>query len=114
MPCWMRERCTMFVQGKSRRWLIIAGAILAVSLLVITPALAADIYDDDVVVIDEDVADDVYAVGETITVNATIDGDLIAAGRTLVLNGTVTGRSEEHTSELQSPTNLVCRLLLEK
>src|SRR5258706_5724509 len=27
---------------------------------------------------------------------------------------TVTGRSEEHTSELQSLTNLVCRLLLEK
>src|SRR5262249_58955440 len=25
-----------------------------------------------------------------------------------------TGRSEEHTSELQSLTNLVCRLLLEK
>src|SRR5256885_13105195 len=32
-------------------------------------------------------------------------------------DGTVTGagsRSEEHTSELQSPCNLVCRLLLEK
>src|SRR5256885_7094506 len=27
---------------------------------------------------------------------------------------TSTGRSEEHTSELQSPCNLVCRLLLEK
>src|SRR3989454_8969614 len=26
----------------------------------------------------------------------------------------VTARSEEHTSELQSPCNLVCRLLLEK
>src|SRR2546426_7607254 len=26
----------------------------------------------------------------------------------------VTNRSEEHTSELQSPCNLVCRLLLEK
>src|SRR5256885_12885415 len=26
----------------------------------------------------------------------------------------VMGRSEEHTSELQSPCNLVCRLLLEK
>src|SRR5688500_19970869 len=25
-----------------------------------------------------------------------------------------TGRSEEHTSELQSPCNLVCRLLLDK
>src|SRR5256885_4504779 len=30
-------------------------------------------------------------------------------------NSTITGgRSEEHTSELQSPCNLVCRLLLEK
>src|SRR5256885_5528279 len=28
--------------------------------------------------------------------------------------GTWNGRSEEHTSELQSPCNLVCRLLLEK
>src|SRR5256885_8580082 len=27
---------------------------------------------------------------------------------------TSAGRSEEHTSELQSPCNLVCRLLLEK
>src|SRR2546426_6842419 len=31
------------------------------------------------------------------------------AGETLAC-----GRSEEHTSELQSPCNLVCRLLLEK
>src|SRR2546426_9245189 len=28
--------------------------------------------------------------------------------------GGAKGRSEEHTSELQSPCNLVCRLLLEK
>src|SRR5688572_32101146 len=28
--------------------------------------------------------------------------------------GVGTGRSEEHTSELQSQSNLVCRLLLEK
>ena len=28
--------------------------------------------------------------------------------------GTLATRSEEHTSELQSRTNLVCRLLLEK
>src|SRR5258708_22571286 len=36
----------------------------------------------------------------------------------LILDGEVTwgkaGRSEEHTSELQSPDHLVCRLLLEK
>src|SRR5256885_2582260 len=30
------------------------------------------------------------------------------------LGSAVTIRSEEHTSELQSPCNLVCRLLLEK
>src|SRR3989454_2457680 len=29
-------------------------------------------------------------------------------------DGSVEARSEEHTSELQSPCNLVCRLLLEK
>src|SRR5256885_5265810 len=29
-------------------------------------------------------------------------------------SGTACRRSEEHTSELQSPCNLVCRLLLEK
>src|SRR5256885_9676551 len=31
-----------------------------------------------------------------------------------VLFNAMSGRSEEHTSELQSPCNLVCRLLLEK
>src|SRR2546426_5393610 len=30
------------------------------------------------------------------------------------VGATAAGRSEEHTSELQSPCNLVCRLLLEK
>src|SRR2546426_8859316 len=30
------------------------------------------------------------------------------------LRGAAVERSEEHTSELQSPCNLVCRLLLEK
>src|SRR2546426_5403193 len=36
------------------------------------------------------------------------------AGGTLVFSRLIEGRSEEHTSELQSPCNLVCRLLLEK
>src|SRR5205807_7396142 len=31
-----------------------------------------------------------------------------------VIGATILHRSEEHTSELQSPCNLVCRLLLEK
>src|SRR5256885_3159311 len=37
-----------------------------------------------------------------------------ASDRPLRLFGGGRGRSEEHTSELQSPCNLVCRLLLEK
>src|SRR3989454_3503932 len=32
----------------------------------------------------------------------------------LAADNEITARSEEHTSELQSPCNLVCRLLLEK
>src|SRR2546426_4016379 len=46
-----------------------------------------------------------------------VPGWTVAAGwisgrrRNLLLRG---ARSEEHTSELQSPCNLVCRLLLEK
>src|SRR5438094_1907872 len=32
----------------------------------------------------------------------------------LLVEDTAGGRSEEHTSELQSPYDLVCRLLLEK
>src|SRR5688500_19704618 len=35
-------------------------------------------------------------------------------GRSPVPEGFILTRSEEHTSELQSPCNLVCRLLLEK
>src|SRR2546430_8170927 len=46
--------------------------------------------------------------------------DLVQVGEALDLDGIAAGvaeehgRSEEHTSELQSQSNLVCRLLLEK
>src|SRR2546426_2307755 len=39
---------------------------------------------------------------------------LVAAGRNELAPVDKLDRSEEHTSELQSPCNLVCRLLLEK
>src|SRR3989454_3293712 len=35
-------------------------------------------------------------------------------GASAAVYGVLLARSEEHTSELQSPCNLVCRLLLEK
>src|SRR5256885_5451536 len=42
------------------------------------------------------------------------DGDVIALYRREMDVIVIHVRSEEHTSELQSPCNLVCRLLLEK
>src|SRR2546429_5192530 len=45
----------------------------------------------------------------------TVHGFGARAGYNLAAGlGTVNGRSEEHTSELQSRLHLVCRLLLEK
>src|SRR2546430_11969327 len=38
----------------------------------------------------------------------------LGLGRNGSISGNGSGRSEEHTSELQSQSNLVCRLLLEK
>src|SRR5688572_32278266 len=40
--------------------------------------------------------------------------DQLLAGELLKLGSDAVIRSEEHTSELQSQSNLVCRLLLEK
>src|SRR2546426_758079 len=45
---------------------------------------------------------------------AVLVGDPEKPGLYVVMNRFKPGRSEEHTSELQSPCNLVCRLLLEK
>src|SRR5256885_11574376 len=42
------------------------------------------------------------------------DGFEIARQDLQILSSDLESRSEEHTSELQSPCNLVCRLLLEK
>src|SRR5258708_19205183 len=41
-------------------------------------------------------------------------GAIVAVMRPRIRRGTEARRSEEHTSELQSPDHLVCRLLLEK
>src|SRR5258708_27476539 len=43
-----------------------------------------------------------------------IDKGLVDKDRVGAMGWSQGGRSEEHTSELQSPDHLVCRLLLEK
>src|SRR2546427_2862410 len=43
-----------------------------------------------------------------------VTGGAAAPGCDMAANDSAQSRSEEHTSELQSQSNLVCRLLLEK
>src|SRR2546430_4295427 len=64
---------------------------------------------------DVDGASKVALIGQTALMN--LFGDTDPVGRTIRIRGVpfaIVGRSEEHTSELQSQSNLVCRLLLEK
>src|SRR2546426_7333208 len=49
-----------------------------------------------------------------ITSNTVSSITIVKPGRLKCHAHPLAGRSEEHTSELQSPCNLVCRLLLEK
>src|SRR2546430_3031893 len=51
---------------------------------------------------------------ESTTANRLVECDRHRRGRRVAVAVHVHVRSEEHTSELQSQSNLVCRLLLEK
>src|SRR2546430_12515865 len=53
-----------------------------------------------------------YEVGAELLTRGARGVELTAAGRAFLDHARL--RSEEHTSELQSQSNLVCRLLLEK
>src|SRR5690606_42107161 len=60
---------------------------------------------------------DIRTIVPTLTGGTTTDDPIVftGSGDTMVrMSSGVSGRSEEHTSELQSRENLVCRLLLEK
>src|SRR5690348_17398563 len=54
------------------------------------------------------------ALGETMAVTMVIGNNPTVSLSLFAPQYTMTIRSEEHTSELQSPVHLVCRLLLEK
>src|SRR2546430_10416694 len=52
-----------------------------------------------------------YVIGLVLLIAVALAGDVVNGARRWLHVGV---RSEEHTSELQSQSNLVCRLLLEK
>src|SRR5438552_18018020 len=61
----------------------------------------------------------IYIFGDTVNVasrlaDQAVRGQILTSQETAALLGGFIRRSEEHTSELQSPDHLVCRLLLEK
>jgi hypothetical protein len=76
---------------KSWRLLVVFMVTLALGLVFVVPVFASEVISEEDIVIDEDIDDDVYAFGATVTVNATIDGDLVASGGVITINGTVTG-----------------------
>src|SRR5438046_7347898 len=57
---------------------------------------------------------DLPAAPPATAINRATPGRSLSAGFVVPRTAARRGRSEEHTSELQSLTNLVCRLLLEK
>src|SRR2546430_12903430 len=57
---------------------------------------------------------DVRSAGKELGARYVMEGSLRQGGTKLRLAVQLVDRSEEHTSELQSQSNLVCRLLLEK
>src|SRR5256885_10629161 len=56
----------------------------------------------------------ISCVGEVPGMRRRIESPSSASRESMTRVSTLPHRSEEHTSELQSPCNLVCRLLLEK
>src|SRR5256885_5982576 len=60
------------------------------------------------------IAVEVRLAAATLVCNYSLHGDIARVRVSGAGAGHTHARSEEHTSELQSPCNLVCRLLLEK
>ena len=67
--------------------------VLAGSLFVALPAQAIEFRAGQHVVVaaEEIVTDDLYATGETVTIDGRVDGDVITSGREIRVNGEVTG-----------------------
>src|SRR5699024_8959840 len=86
-----------------------------------TPAQSrqpADLVQDDMLELFDAPPGDRYQIIETLPVGSILAEDtglgIERSDGVVIIHVTQQGRSEEHTSELQSRFDLVCRLLLEK
>ncbi|MCZ7575028.1 MAG: polymer-forming cytoskeletal protein [Ardenticatenaceae bacterium] len=79
--------------ARSRTVLIVASLVLLIGLVVPVTALAAEVRSANQVVVGptEVVADDLYAFGNTVTIDGTVKGDLVTFATQVTINGTVEG-----------------------
>jgi len=76
-----------------RRLPLLIGLALVVGMLTAAPAWAVETRQGDRIEVGpgEVVNDDLYAFGNTVTVDGTVEGDLVASGSRVIVNGTVEG-----------------------
>ena len=74
-----------------RRLPLLIGLALVVGMLTAAPAWAVETRQGDRIEVGpgEVVNDDLYAFGNTVTVDGTVEGDLVASGSRVIVNGTV-------------------------
>lgn len=87
--------CSPPVRRRRRRWLSAALIGLAATAIAAGTARAATFAEDEGdgyrLPAGQTVSDNLFAAGNTVTIDGTVDGDLFAAGREVTINGTVTG-----------------------
>ena len=81
------------MSGRSRLVLCVVAGALAGALALPAAASAIDRREGNTVVVasGETVSDDLYAFGNTITIDGIVDGDVVAFGQMVLINGTVRG-----------------------
>ena len=81
------------MSGRSRLVLCVVAGALAGALALPAAASAIDRREGNTVVVasGETVSDDLYAFGNTITIDGTVDGDVVAFGQMVLINGDCSG-----------------------
>ncbi len=79
--------------GRSTLAVCVVAGVLAGALALPATASAIDMREGNAIVVarGETVSDDLYAFGNTITIDGTVDGDVVAFGQMVVINGDVRG-----------------------
>lgn len=74
-------------------WHLVLLTTVLMLFVALPTALALDQRSGSVIMIaaDETVADDLFVVGDTVTIDGTVHGDVFAAAATIVVNGTIDG-----------------------